>query len=217
MPLRDCERYASLRVGVLELHGDFAEHNAMLRSCGVGSTIPVRQLEHLEKGLDALVLPGGESTVMGKLLGDLGMMERVRSLANDGLPMLGTCAGCILLAKDILGYPDQPRIGALDIVVERNAYGSQIDSFEATVLPTAEFSIESEPLRVVHIRAPGIARVGNSVRILAEHDGAPILVRQGNMIASTFHPEMTTDQRIHAMFLEVAKRRRDKLSRTCAT
>lgn len=207
-------RFSSLTVGVLELHGDFAEHNAMLRQCGVGRVVPVRQIAHLDEGLDALVLPGGESTVMGKLLRDLDILEPVRLLAGHGLPMFGTCAGCILLAKEIVGFSDQPRIAALDITVERNVYGSQIDSFEATVSPTAGVFVDGEPLRVVHIRAPGINRVGGSVKVLAEHNGSPILVQQGNITASTFHPEMTTDLRVHTMFLEIVLSRKEKLTRT---
>jgi pyridoxal 5'-phosphate synthase pdxT subunit len=208
-------RFAGLQVGVLELHGDFAEHSAMLLQCGVGKVVSVRQLAHLTDDLDALVLPGGESTVMGKLLCDLGMMDRVRSLAGAGLPMFGTCAGCILLAADLPCYPDQPRIGAMNISVDRNAYGSQIDSFETHVLPTGNNTTfaDKKPLRVVHIRAPAIVKVGDGVQVLAEHRGRPILVRQGNLLGCTFHPELTTDVRVHRMFLELSAQHQEDASR----
>jgi pyridoxal 5'-phosphate synthase pdxT subunit len=207
--------FAGLHVGVLELHGDFAEHSAMLLQCGVGKVVSVRQLSHLTDDLDALVLPGGESTVMGKLLCDLGMMDKVRSLAGAGLPMFGTCAGCILLAADLPHYPDQPRIGAMNIAVDRNAYGSQIDSFETLVQPTANNRTftDKKPLRVVHIRAPAIAKVGEGVQVLAEHGGRPILVRQGNLLACTFHPELTTDIRVHRMFLELSAQHQEESAR----
>lgn len=173
---------SSLRVGVLELHGDFAEHTSMLRRCGVASIIPLRQLAHLENPLDAVVLPGGESTVMGKLLTELEMLEPLQRMAESGVPMLGTCAGCILLAKDLPQYPEQPRIGAMDIAVDRNTYGSQIDSFETKVDAASGIFADGRPLSVVHIRAPGIVRAGDSVEVLAEHDGRPILVRQGGLV-----------------------------------
>jgi pyridoxal 5'-phosphate synthase pdxT subunit len=174
---------AELRVGVLELHGDFAEHTAMLQSCGVRTIIAVRQRKHLALKLDALVLPGGERTVVGKLLHELDMLEAVRDMAAAGLPMFGTCAGCILLARDLPQYPDQPRIGAMDISVERNAYGRQIDSFETQVTAASGVFSDGRPLSVVHIRAPRIGRVGDGVQVLAEHNGKPILVRQGGLVA----------------------------------
>jgi pyridoxal 5'-phosphate synthase pdxT subunit len=173
---------STLRVGVLELHGDFAEHTAMLYRCGVKDTVPVRQLEHLNLNLDALVLPGGESTVMGKLLTELGMLAKVQSLAASGLPMFGTCAGCILLARDLPQYPDQPRVGAMSISVDRNVYGRQIDSFQTNVDARSGVFADGRPLSVVHIRAPGIMQVDDDVEILAEHDGRPILVRQGGLL-----------------------------------
>jgi pyridoxal 5'-phosphate synthase pdxT subunit len=204
MELSTADQFADLCVGVLELHGDFAEHSAMLQRCGVDNVVSVRQVTHLTDDLDALVLPGGESTVMGKLLCDLGMMERLRSLAGKGLPIFGTCAGCILLARDLPKYPNQPRIGAMAISVDRNAYGSQIDSFETHVHGTGKAFADGTPLRVVQIRAPVITGIADGVRVLAERGGTPILVRQDNLLACTFHPELTNDTRIHRMFLEMA-------------
>jgi pyridoxal 5'-phosphate synthase pdxT subunit len=203
---------SSLRVGVLELHGDFAEHTAMLRLCGVRNVVSVRQPKHLADNLDALVLPGGESTVMGKLLNELGMLDAVRALAAEGLPMFGTCAGCILLAKDLPEYYDQPRIGAMDITVTRNAYGRQIDSFETSVHAASGVFSDGRPLRVVHIRAPAIERAGEGVTVLAEHAGKPILVRQGNLYGATFHPELTRDTRVHTLFLENVLARKAKIT-----
>lgn len=172
---------SDLRVGVLELHGDFAEHTSMLHRCGATNTVPVRSVDHLAN-LDALVLPGGESTVMGKLLRELGMLEKVQGMAASGVPMFGTCAGCILLARDLPQYPDQPRIGAMDIGVERNTYGRQIDSFQTEVKACEGVFQDGKALSVVHIRAPGITRVGDGVDVLAEHEEMPILVRQGNLV-----------------------------------
>jgi pyridoxal 5'-phosphate synthase pdxT subunit len=202
---------AGLIVGVLELQGDFAEHTAMLRLCGVQAVVSVRQPKDLADNLDALVLPGGESTVIGKLLNDLAMLDGVRKLAAAGLPMFGTCAGCILLAKDLPEYPDQPRIGAMDISVKRNSYGRQIDSFETAVRAVSGIFSNGEPLRVVQIRAPSIERVGDGVVVLAEHAGKPILVRQGNLYGATFHPELTRDSRVHALFLETVRVRKARI------
>ncbi len=172
----------------------------MLRRSGAENVKGVRLPEHLD-GLDALVIPGGESTVISKLLVDLGMMERVQELAMSGLPMFGTCAGCILLAKDIQQRPEQRRIGALSVSVDRNAYGSQINSFEALV--ESDFFANGPPLRVVQIRAPAIVSHGESVKVLAKHDNRPILVRQGSILACTFHPELTEDCRVHKYFLHM--------------
>mmetsp|Transcript_37342 Transcript_37342/g.91525 ORF Transcript_37342/g.91525 Transcript_37342/m.91525 type:complete len:220 (-) Transcript_37342:194-853(-) len=202
----------ALVVGVLELQGDFAEHTAMLRRCGV-ETRAVRLPEDLE-GLDGLVVPGGESTTIGKLLVELGMMDRLRRAVDDGLPVFGTCAGCILMATDIVKYPEQPRIGAIDMQVDRNAYGRQIDSFETEVRPVAGVNVfKGAPLRAVLIRAPSILTVGEGVEVLAQLNDRPIVVKQGNCVATTFHPELTTDTRMHELFLSVITQR----SIQCAT
>lgn len=194
--------FSTLSVGVLELQGDFAEHTAMLRRCGVGKVVGVRQAEDL-KDIDALVIPGGESTTISKLLVEQDMMKPIQKLAQDGLPMFGTCAGCILLANEIRQRPNQPRIGVMEIAVDRNAYGSQIDSFEAHVSASCPELQDGGPLRVVHIRAPIIAQVSESICILASYDKKPILVQQKFLLACTFHPELTTDQRIHLLFLRL--------------
>lgn len=207
------QEFSELVIGVLELQGDFAEHTAMLRRCGVGRVIGVRQPDQLT-GLDALILPGGESTTISKLLMEQNMMNKVHKLAQTGLPMFGTCAGCILLAKDIRQRPQQPRIGAIDIAVDRNAYGAQIDSFEAFVAPSCKTLSEGAPLRVVHIRAPVIAQVGDGVSVLASYGEKPILVQKGSILACTFHPELTNDTRVHTLFLRiVANQKNDKLNK----
>lgn len=197
-------------IGVLELQGDFAEHTAMLRGTGCVKVRGVRLLEHLE-GLDGLVLPGGESTVISKLLVELGMMERVKELARQGLPIFGTCAGCILLAKEIEQRPEQPRIGVLDVSVDRNFYGSQIHSSQA-MITRVHGSLAGQPLRVVLIRAPGIVKIGAKVEVLAVHNDMPILVRQGSLLAATFHPELTKDARVHRLFLDIVTEWRNKTS-----
>mmetsp|Transcript_7040 Transcript_7040/g.21454 ORF Transcript_7040/g.21454 Transcript_7040/m.21454 type:complete len:204 (+) Transcript_7040:89-700(+) len=188
-----------LKIGVLELQGDFAEHSSMLRRLGV-QVVPVRQVEHL-KNIDGLVLPGGESTTIGKLLRDLNMLETVQVMAKEGSPMFGTCAGCILLAKDVVANDSLPRVGAMDMKVTRNAYGSQIDSFETDVV--SEFW-KGEKLHAVNIRAPAIDNVGESVSVLASYQDKPVLVRQGALLATTFHPELTDDTRVHELFVALA-------------
>ena len=194
--------FDGLKIGILELQGDFQEHTAMIKECGNARVIGVRQVEDLAE-IDALVIPGGESTVMSKLLVDLGMTSRVKELAQSGLPMFGTCAGCILLAKSIRQRAEQPRIGAMDIEVDRNAYGSQIDSFEAYVKSKSGIFANGPPLRVVHIRAPAIVDYGPEVEPLATHNGRAILARQGSFLACTFHPELTRDSRVHTLFLNM--------------
>lgn len=211
VPANGSAAFAELCVGVLELQGDFAEHTAMLRKCGAGAVAGVRLPEHLE-GIDALVIPGGESTVMSKLLVELGMLDQIRELASEGLPIFGTCAGCILLAEDIRQRPEQPRIGAMSISVDRNAYGRQIDSFECMVESKFKAFAGGPPLHVVHIRAPAIADHGEGVEVLAEHKGRAILVRQGNLLGCTFHPEITHDCRVHQLFLEMVAERKAKIS-----
>lgn len=183
----------------------------MLRQCGAGKVVGIRLPQDIQN-LDALVLPGGESTVMSKLLVELDMLNTIRKLAQSGLPMFGTCAGCILLSSEIRQRPRQQRIGAMDIAVDRNAYGSQIDSFETMVASKCEAFDKGGALRVVHIRAPVIAKVGNDVEVLASHNGKPILVREGNKLACTFHPEITTDTRVHRLFLDMALERKQSLA-----
>lgn len=182
-------------VGVLALQGDFREHAATVASLG-GEPRFVRQPDDLD-GLDALIVPGGESTTIGKLAEWHGLVEPLRHAVGSGLPTLGTCAGMIFLAAGTTEPTDQVQLGVLDVVVRRNAFGRQVDSFEADLVVKGM----TEPLRAVFIRAPWIEKVGASVKILSEVDGHPVVVRQGSIIATSFHPELTGDGRLHTLLL----------------
>jgi Predicted glutamine amidotransferase involved in pyridoxine biosynthesis len=185
-------------VGVLALQGDFREHKEALRRLGVEAK-EVRKPEHL-LGLKALIVPGGESTTIGKLAREYGLEEAVRQRVEEGsLALFGTCAGAIWMAKEILGYPEQPRLGVLDVAVERNAFGRQVESFQEEVRVKG-----LGPFPGVFIRAPVFRRLGEGVEVLAELGGLPVLVRQGRLLASSFHPELTQDPRLHRYFLELA-------------
>ena len=186
-------------IGVLALQGDFAEHAAMLRRLGVESR-EVRVPRDLE-GLDGLVIPGGESTTIGKLLETYALLEPVRDLGASGFPIWGTCAGLILLATDV-GTP-QPLLGLMDMTVERNAFGRQTDSFETDLdidgLPGGAF-------HAVFIRAPIVSGVGDDVEVLAKlGDGRIVAVRQDNLLGTAFHPELTADARLHGLFVEMTR------------
>lgn len=185
-----------MKVGVLGFQGDFARHMQVLAGLGVPALL-VRRPEEVA-AIDALILPGGESTTIGKLMEWFGLMEPVRERVAAGMPILGTCAGAILLAREIVAS-DQSRIGAMDIAVARNAYGRQIESFEADINVPA---IGDDPVRGVFIRAPIISRVGEGLEVLAVYEGNPVVVRQDNCLVATFHPELTGDTRIHAFFLD---------------
>ena len=188
-----------MKAGVLAIQGDVREHVAMLERAGA-SVIQVRHHHELES-VDALILPGGESTTIGKLLDRFDLLEPLRARVKEGLPIFGTCAGLILLADEVVGRDAAPlRIGGLDVTVERNAYGRQRDSFEADV------AVEGlgTPVRAAFIRAPVIERTGQEVEVLASWEERPVLVRQGNILASSFHPEVTGDDRLHRMVLEMA-------------
>jgi 5'-phosphate synthase pdxT subunit len=181
-------------IGILDLQGDVREHVAALADLGCESRL-VKRVGDAD-GLSGLVLPGGESTTLSMLLESTGLFDVVAGLLRDGLPVLGTCAGLVLLATDVLdGRPDQRNFGALAAVVRRNGYGRQLQSFESTV----EFG-EGPPLPAVFIRAPVVVSVGEDVDVLATLDGVPVLVRQGPVLAAAFHPELTADRRIHRMF-----------------
>ncbi len=183
-------------IGVLALQGAFIEHERALERLGVASR-EVRQRKHLD-GIDGLIIPGGESTTIGKLLDVLGMTEPVRALGRAGLPIWGTCAGLILLATDV-GRP-QTTLRLLDIGVERNAFGSQLDSFEARVPVPA---LGEEPFPAVFIRAPLIARLGAGVTPLATlTDGTIVAAERDGLLATAFHPELTDDPRFHQYFLD---------------
>ena len=187
-----------LRIGVLALQGAYDVHAAMLRQLGADASL-VRRPEQLEN-LDALIIPGGESTTFLKHLERDGFFEVLAGFVRSR-PTFGTCAGCILLAKDVMN-PAQRSFGVLDISVERNAYGRQIDS---TIL-SAPTTMPGGPLEMVFIRAPRITRVGPEVRVLGKRDEAPVLVEQGHLMAATFHPELSTDTRIHQHFLDLVRR-----------
>lgn len=188
-----------MRIGVLSVQGAFAEHERRLRERGV-EVFEIRQLRDLDAPFDALVLPGGESTVQGKLLRDLGLFAPLRERIAAGLPTLGTCAGLILLAREIQGDA-AVHFGLLDVTVERNAYGRQIGSFRAT----APFAGEPD-VPLVFIRAPAIRRLGATVETLISLEGQPVAVRQGNVIATAFHPELTQDNAILDLFVRQATR-----------
>jgi 5'-phosphate synthase pdxT subunit len=187
-----------VKVGVLALQGAFREHREVLDALGI-ECVEVRVPQHLG-GVDALILPGGESTTMTRLLDTSGLREPLTGLLRDGLPALGTCAGLILMATDVLdGRADQVPLGVLDVTVRRNAYGRQRDSFEAD-LDVDGLAGPSFP--GVFIRAPVVERVGARLEVLAEYAGEPVLVRGGAMWGSTFHPELSGDLRVHQRFLQ---------------
>ena len=191
----------SPRIGILALQGDVREHANALRDVGA-EPIQVRLPRDLV-GLDGLILPGGESTTMRKLIDLYGLREPIVALAHGGAPLYGTCAGMILLA-DRIADGDEPVLRLLDITVERNAYGRQLDSFEADL---AIPSLGDEPLHGVFIRAPVVSEVGPDVEVLArDPDGRPIAVRQGRVMATAFHPELTGDRRLHRLMLELITR-----------
>jgi 5'-phosphate synthase pdxT subunit len=193
-----------ITIGVLALQGDYEAHARAFASAGA-RTVLVRKPEEL-KGLDGLVLPGGESTTMLKFLDGHGFFDTLGEFVLN-TPCFATCAGCILVAREVL-HPKQRSLGVLDATVERNAYGRQIDSTILT-LPTR---LPGGPLEMVFIRAPRITRVGPGVQVLAQRDGFPALVRQGHLLAATFHPEMTSDTRVQQLFLEMVRRHK-KVSR----
>jgi 5'-phosphate synthase pdxT subunit len=187
-----------VKVGVLALQGAFAAHEAALRALGA-ATRQVRTPDDLTD-LDGLVLPGGESTTMSRLLATSGLFEPIRDVLGEGLPTFGTCAGMILLGREILdGRPDQRCMGVVDVSVRRNAFGRQVDSFEADLAVTG---LDDEPFHAVFIRAPIVESVGEGVEVLADVDGRPVLCRQRSALVAAFHPELTADLRLHALYLD---------------
>jgi 5'-phosphate synthase pdxT subunit len=188
------------KVGVLSLQGDFAAHGAALQRAGA-EPVYVRSAAQFA-GLDGLVIPGGESTTMLKLLRYDGLMEPLEEFARRK-PVFGTCAGAILMASQV-SAPAQESLGLMDISVERNGYGRQVDSRVTSIEPDADFERRTAPgpLEAVFIRAPIIRRVGDGAKVLARYGGDPVLVEQGPHLAATFHPELTRDGRVHQLFLE---------------
>lgn len=188
-----------MKIGVLALQGAFIEHQKALINCSC-DTIQVRKKEHIEE-IDGLIIPGGESTTIGKLLVDFQLQEIIIDKAEMGLPIFGTCAGLIVLAKEIEGS-QQPRLGLMDITAKRNAFGRQVDSFEADI--NIE-EIGQQPFKAVFIRAPYIKCVGPEVSIISTFRDKIVCARQGNVLVSAFHPELTNDLRLHQYFLKMVE------------
>lgn len=189
---------SGVTIGVLALQGAVEPHVRMLERCGV-QALRVRFADELDV-VQGLIIPGGESTTVGKLMARFGLDEKIRERAAEGMPILGTCTGMILLAKEIADS-DQDRLGLMDITVKRNAFGRQVDSFE-TDLEVAD--IGGEPVRAVFIRAPYAVNV-NGVEVLAQFDGKAVFVRQCNLLGCSFHPELTQDTRVHQFFVDMVQ------------
>lgn len=187
-----------MTVGVLALQGAFREHAERMRALGLRA-VEVRRPAQLDE-VSGMILPGGESTVMGKLLLEWEIMEPLRRKILAGMPVYGTCAGLILLCAGIESHPEQPRLGLLDATVRRNAFGRQVDSF-STGLPLPELG--AEPFPAVFIRAPVLTRTGPDVQVLATVEGRPVAVRQDWILGTSFHPELTTDIRLHQYFADM--------------
>jgi 5'-phosphate synthase pdxT subunit len=198
-------------VGILALQGDVREHEHVLASCGA-RTARVRTVEDLA-AVDALVIPGGESTTMSKLAVDFGLIEPLRKARGSGMPMYGSCAGMIMLADRLQGArPDQQTVGGIDMTVRRNAFGRQVDSFEADLAMPILASRSSSPERVhaVFIRAPWVESIGDAVEVLGRVEAGPaegriVAVRQGQLMATSFHPELTGDHRVHEYFVDLVR------------
>ncbi|MFI9240036.1 pyridoxal 5'-phosphate synthase glutaminase subunit PdxT [Streptomyces sp. NPDC053079] len=188
-------------IGVLALQGDVREHLVALAAADALAR-PVRRPEELAE-VDGLVIPGGESTTMSKLAVVFGMLEPLRERVRAGMPVYGTCAGMIMLADKLLdGREDQETLGGIDMIVRRNAFGRQNESFEAAVEVDG---IEGGPVEGVFIRAPWVESVGAAADVIATYDGHTVAVRQGNVLATSFHPELTGDHRVHALFVEMVR------------
>jgi 5'-phosphate synthase pdxT subunit len=187
-----------VNVGVLALQGAFREHKQVLEKLGA-RVREVRLPQHLG-GLDAVIVPGGESTTMARLMKAYAMNKGLVDFYAAGGALWGTCAGAIVMASEIVGHPEQLRLGLIDIAVERNAYGRQVASFEADL----DVAVEGfdEPFHAIFIRAPRIARAAEGVEVLARYEGDPVMVRQDRVMASVFHPELSDDSRLHRYFLE---------------
>ncbi len=190
-----------MRIGVLALQGDFALHAKALARCGVEAVL-VRKPEELE-GVGGLIIPGGESTTLLKLMDEWEFVPAIEKFHAAGKPIFGTCAGLIVLAREVEN-PRQFSLGLIDVTVERNAYGRQRESFEAP--GTVTLDGRPHPLEMVFIRAPRIRRVGTGVETLAEHRGEPVMARQGSVLVATFHPELTDDPAVHGYFCDLVAR-----------
>lgn len=186
-----------VRIGVLAIQGDYDAHARALREAGADPVL-VRKSEQLA-GVDGLIIPGGESTTFLKFLERDGFLASLQEFVRTK-PTFGTCAGCILLAKEVT-HPAQSSLGVLNVTVERNAYGRQIDSS----IQTGDTQLPGGPLEMVYIRAPRIVKAGDGVQVLAERDGSPVLVEQGHIMAATFHPELSSDRRVHQRFVDLVR------------
>ncbi|MHB8158953.1 MAG: pyridoxal 5'-phosphate synthase glutaminase subunit PdxT [Thermoleophilia bacterium] len=221
MPAMSDSRFENLTIGVLALQGAFREHAMSLENCGAMAR-KVRRRRDLA-GLDALVIPGGESTTIGKLMISYHLLDEIKGLGAEGLPMLGTCAGLVMLAREVVDA-EQPLLGLMDIKVRRNAFGRQVKSFEAALdipaLVTGEETdagkkppreektapetfVAARMFPGIFIRAPWIESAGPGVELLAEYDGHAVAAREGRMLVTAFHPELTDDLRLHELFLRM--------------
>ena len=193
-------QHKELNIGVLAVQGDFAEHIGILRSIGVEAR-EVRLPEQLE-ALDGLIIPGGESTTLSRLMSIYDLREPIAQMVSEGRPVWGTCAGMIMLANEITEQDPVP-LGLMDIGVRRNAFGRQVDSFEQELQIS---HLSTEPYHCIFIRAPVVIRVGEAVNVLASlDDGRPVAVQQGNLLATSFHPELTRDARVHEYFVSLVR------------
>jgi 5'-phosphate synthase pdxT subunit len=187
-----------VKIGVLALQGDVREHIRSLGDCGV-TAVAVKRAEEIS-AVDALVIPGGESTTIAKLARAFGIFDLISSRIASGMPVYGSCAGMILIADNVLdAIEGQETFGGIDAVVRRNAFGRQVDSFEADLRFEG---ITEAPLRAIFIRAPWVESVGSEVHVLASVDGHPVAIRQGHLLATSFHPELTGDNRVHRYFVD---------------
>lgn len=189
---------AGLTIGVLTLQGGFDKHMQTLEKLGV-NPVKVREAGELN-AIDGLIIPGGESTTIIRLLRNFGIYDRLREKILQGLPVFGTCAGMILLSRGIDSHPGQETLGLMDYRVSRNDYGRQIDSFDAKLIIKG---LGDDPVPAVFIRAPRITEIGSTAEVLSEYEDSPVLVRQGHMLAASFHPELTEDIRVHKLFLSM--------------
>ncbi|WP_282156336.1 pyridoxal 5'-phosphate synthase glutaminase subunit PdxT [Cytobacillus gottheilii] len=187
-----------IKIGVLGLQGAVREHVRSIESCGA-EAIVIKKIEQLEE-VDGLIIPGGESTTMRRLIDKYDFMPKLKEFADSGKPMFGTCAGLILLAKQIVGY-EEPHIGALNVKVERNSFGRQKESFEADL----DIADVAEDFTAVFIRAPHIVEAGENVEVLAKHEGRIVAAREGQFLGCSFHPELTDDHRLTQYFINMVK------------
>jgi 5'-phosphate synthase pdxT subunit len=194
-----------VKIGVLALQGAVREHIKAVENCGA-EAVAIKHKEEL-KDIDGLILPGGESTTMRRLIDKYDFMDALKEFANEGKPMFGTCAGLILLAKNLVGY-DQPHIGVMDVTVERNSFGRQRESFEADLA----IKDVAECYPAVFIRAPHIVDVGENVEILCKHDDRIVVAREGQFLGCSFHPELTEDYRFTSYFVDMVKEAKAKKS-----